>query len=399
MFSRGGVSSHGYRKDMRLLHTSDWHVGRTFHGFDTTEHLRKTLKEVAALVGEHEVDVVLIAGDVFDLSTPAAHHFTLLTEALQVIRDAGAIIVATSGNHDSAARLGFLAPLVASSGTHILTQWPADPVELEDEHGPVHFFGIPYLEPNALRVDRDDPSLGTADGTLRWAMDGVRSSLATAPARSVVLAHCFVGKTPTGETVEDDAPRDITVGGKSVVSTEHFSGVDYVALGHIHSRQRLLDNVRYSGAPLHYSFGERSPERGGWLVDLDSNGLQNIEWLGFTVERPLTTVTGSLDELLADESLAGTEQHWIRAILTDERRPLEPMRRLRERWPHCAHVELRPPETAAAQRRYRERVQRRTDLEVVEGFLHDVRQHEPMSTIERGIVTETIALLQQEAKA
>ncbi len=399
MFNTRGVGGGYYRKCMRLLHTSDWHVGRTFHGFDTTDHLRRTLEEVADLVVEHEVDVVLIAGDVFDLSTPAAHHFTLLTEALQGIRDAGAIIVATSGNHDSAARLGFLAPLVASSGTHILTEWPADPVVLEDEHGPVHVFGIPYLEPNALRVNHDDPSLGTADGTLRWAMRGVRSSLAANPARSVVLSHCFVGTTPTGETIEDDAPRDITVGGKSMVSAQHFSGVDYVALGHIHSRQRILDNVRYSGAPLHYSFGERSRERGGWLIDLGPAGVESIEWLGFTVERPLTTVTGNLDDLLVDDSLVGTEQHWVRAVLTDDRRPLEPMRRLRERWPHCAHVELRPRETEASHRSYRERVQRRTDLQVVEGFLRDVRQHEPMSTTELSIITEAMTLLQQKAES
>lgn len=384
---------------MRLLHTSDWHVGRTFHGFDTTEHLRRVLAELAHRVREHGVDVVLVAGDVFDLSTPAAHHFSLLTDALQRIREAGATIVATSGNHDSAARLGFLAPLVAMSGTHIMTGWPADPVVLHDDDGPVHFYGIPYLEPNALKVQNNDPALGTADGTLRWAMGGVRDHLEEHPARSVVLAHCFVGKTASGDEIADDAPRDITVGGKSLVSADHFAGVDYVALGHIHSRQRILDHVRYSGAPLHYSFQERSPERGGWLIDLGPEGVENIEWLGLTVERPLRTIEGELDNLLADHSLDGTEDHWIKAVLTDARRPEEPMRRLRERWPNCAHVELRPPEREKSSRSYRDRVRRRSDIEVIEGFLSDVREHEPMNDLEREIVADALTGIQQEERA
>lgn len=384
---------------MRILHTSDWHVGRTFHGFDTTEHLRRTLAQLAGQVREHGVDVVVIAGDVFDLSTPAAHHFALLTQALQEIRGAGAVIVATSGNHDSAARLGFLAPLVAMSGTHILTTWPAEPVVLTDDHGPVHFFGIPYLEPNALKVEHPNAGLGTPDGTLRWAMSTVREHLADEPTRSVVLAHCFVGNSASGDAISDDAPRDITVGGKSMVSAEHFHGVDYVALGHIHSRQTILEHARYSGAPLHYSFSERSPERGSWLIDLGPAGLEQVAWLGLEIERPLRTIEGTLEALLADDSLAGTEHFWIRAILTDARRPEEPMQRLRQRWPNCAHVELRPPEREVNVRSYRERVEKRSDVAVVEGFLDDVRAHEPMSEIEQEIVSGHLATLQQEARS
>ena len=382
---------------MRLLHTSDWHVGRTFHGFDTAEHLRIALTSLADIVRDHAVDVVLVAGDVFDLAVPAAHHYAFLTEALQMIREAGAVIVATSGNHDSAARLGFLAPLVSLSGVHILTSWPSEPVVLDDEHGAVRIYGIPYLEPNALRVEHDQKSLSTADGTLAWAMASVRSDLQQHDSRSVVLAHCFVGHSGTGTPVDDDAPRDITVGGKSMVDARHFAGVDYAALGHIHSRQEILPHVRYSGAPLHYSFRERSPERGAWLVDLGADGLTSVEWMPLPVTRPLTTITGELDTLLTDHTLDGTEGHWVRAVLTDAVRPLEPMQRLRERWPNCAHVELRPPEQGRASVSYRERVRERTDLEIIEAFTGHVRDHEPLSEAERAIAVESLARLQQEA--
>ena len=382
---------------MRILHTSDWHVGRTFHGFDTGEHLRQVLTALAERVRQERIDVVAIAGDVFDLSVPAARHFELLTEALQEVRDAGAAVIATSGNHDSAARLGFLAPLVALSGVHIVTRWPSEPVVLEDEHGPVRFYGIPYLEPHALRTVHGDPELGSADGTIRWAMDAVRADLQEHPARSFVLAHCFVGRTPAGSEIDDDAPRDITVGGKSMVSASHFAGVDYAALGHIHSRQEILPHVRYSGAPLHFSFRERSPERGGWLVDLGRTGVDSIEWVPLPVPRQLTTVTGELETLLADPGLDGTEDHWVRAILTDAARPTEPMQRLRRRWPNCAHVELRPPDRARAETAYRERVRERTDIEIIESFVADVRDHEPLAPEERAIAQAAMARMQQEA--
>lgn len=382
---------------MRILHTSDWHVGRTFHGFDTGDHLREVLLALAQEVRAQSIDAVVIAGDVFDLSVPAARHFDLLTEALAEIRRAGAVIIATAGNHDSAARLGFLAPLVAASGVHILTRWPAEPVILTDEHGQLRIYGIPYLEPNAVRDAADAPRLGDADGTMRWAMDAVRDDLDDHPARSVVLAHCFVGRTGDGTEIDDDAPRDITVGGRSLVSARHFHGVDYVALGHIHSRQEVLPNVRYSGAPLHYSFREKSPERGGWLVDFGADGVETITWLPLPVPRPLTTITGELEQLLADAELDGTEQHWVRAILTDAQRPTEPMQRLRRRWPNCAHVELRPPEQHRSASAYRERVRERTDIEIVERFVADVRDHEPLTDLEREIAEAALAALQQEA--
>src|SRR5918995_1409710 len=137
---------------MRILHTSDWHIGRSFHGHATLDALRGVLEALAEQVRRNQVDVVIVAGDVFDSATPAGPCYTLLTDTLVALRDTGAQVVVTSGNHDSPARLGFQAQLLRE-GIHVLTDplTLATPVTVADEHGPVHLYGIPFLEPGLVR--------------------------------------------------------------------------------------------------------------------------------------------------------------------------------------------------------------------------------------------------------
>jgi exonuclease SbcD len=375
---------------MRLLHTSDWHVGRTFHGADTLDALTDALGAIARIVREHGVDVVLVAGDVYDSAMPSGRHVEALTRALQEIRAEGAQIVLSSGNHDSAARLGANAGFARAGGLHLSTR-ALEPdswrIELADEHGPVHVFALPYLEPVAMRSSLPEAGIANQADAIGWAMGAVRASLAASPARSVVLAHCFAAGVAEPE---DDAPRDITAGGLDVVPLARFDGIDYVALGHLHSRQELAPAVRYSGAPLHYSFRERSPQRGGWLVDLDADGLAQVAWVGLPVPRALTTIEGELDALLADETLAGTEDDWVRALLTDRLRPIDAMRRLQERWPHAAEVQWTGGQDAPAAE-LRARLARRSEAEVVGDFLEHVRAGVGPSEAEAALVRDGLA--------
>jgi exonuclease SbcD len=185
--------------------------------------------------------------------------------------------------------------------------------------------------------------------------------------RSVLLAHAFVvGGEATG------SERSISVGGVETVSASAFDGVDYVALGHLHSPQTLAENVRYSGSPLPYSFGERSHRKAVWLVDVDAAGLATVERLDLPVVRGLSQVTGTLDELLSDAAFDSAEDHYVSAVLTDALRPVDAMRALQTRFPYAVHMEWQRPE-GNPELRYRDRVRGRSDLEIAEGFLTDVR--------------------------
>ncbi len=364
--------------DMRILHTSDWHIGRTFHGHSTLDALRGVLGELTAQVREHDVDVVIVAGDVFDSATPAAACYTLLSDTLRALADTGAQVIVTSGNHDSAARLGFQAGLLRE-GIHVLTDPAAvgTPVTVSDTHGPVHFYGIPFLEPALLR--HVWPDARSQAGVLTHAMDLVRADLAARSAhgggaRSVAIAHCFAaGVEPTPHL-----ERDIQQGGLDVVPIAAFDGVDYIALGHIHGRQQLSPHVRYAGAPLHYSFGEGDKPRGSWLVEVDAAGFAGAQWLDLPVPRRLMTLRGDFDDLLADAALADAEDAWVCVEYTDTLPQADPLRRLQARFPYCAKVVHAP---AAARREdartYVQRVRAaRSDRELVEAFLVHVREGE-----------------------
>ncbi|UNK70255.1 exonuclease SbcCD subunit D [Microbacterium sp. H1-D42] len=382
---------------MRILHTSDWHIGRTFHGHSTLVALTGVLGALVAQVRENAVDVVIVAGDVFDSATPAAPAYTLLDEALLALHETGATVIMTSGNHDSAARLGFHSRLLRD-GIHVLTDPLAisTPITVHDAHGPVQFFGIPYLEPAIVRqhwraesdATGEAPALRTQAQVMHHAMDLVRAGMAANPGRSVAVAHCFAA----GVDVTAGLEREVRQGGLDLVPLTSFDGPDYVALGHIHGRQQLSDRVRYSGAPLHYSFGEQHKERGSWLIDLDADGLVSTEWLALPVPRALATLTGTLDEILADANVVQHADDWVCAIYTDAVPQHEPMRRLRERFPFCALVQHQPETSGAAdERSYAQRLRTAvTDIERIEAFLVHVRAGHGATEREAELIREVL---------
>ena len=376
-------------KGMRILHTSDWHIGRSFHGHSTLDALRGVLETLAAQVREHSVDVVIVAGDVFDSAAPAAACYGVLSDALRGISDAGATVIVTSGNHDSAARLGFQSGLLRD-GIHVITDplTVGTPVSIDDEHGPVHFYGLPFLEPALIRHLWPDTELRSQHQALAHAMGLVRDDLVERGGRSVAISHCFAaGVEPT-----PGLERDIQQGGVDLVPLSVFEGPDYVALGHIHGRQRLSERVRYAGAPLHYSFGEADKPRGSWIVDLDAVGLAAVEWLDLPVPRRLTTIRASLDELLSDVRFTDAEDAWVCAQYTDATPQVDPMRRLQARFPHCATV-MHLPEgrREADELTYAGRVRAaRSDADLIDTFLAHVREGEGASTREAELIRDLI---------
>lgn len=375
---------------MRILHTSDWHIGRSFHGHSTLEALRGVLGALTAQVREHDVDVVVIAGDVFDSATPAASCYTMLTDVLRGISDAGARIVLTSGNHDNAARLGFMAPLLRD-GIRVVTDAASvgTPVTIEDAHGPVHFYGIPYLEPIIVRGVWPDAVIRTQAEAIAHAMSLINADRSLRGGRSVVASHCFAAGVEASAGVE----REIRAGSLDVVPLPAFDGPDYVALGHIHGQARLDERIRYCGAPLHYSFSEAGKPRGSWLVDLDADGLANVEWLPLPVPRPLVTLRGELEELLHDQSHAVHVDDWVCAVLTDATPQPEPMRRLQQRFPHCATIQLDPQGRRDDDGlSYRARIaESRSDGELIDAFLAHVREGESATAHEGRLVADVVA--------
>ncbi|MCW2856289.1 MAG: Exodeoxyribonuclease subunit [Marmoricola sp.] len=367
---------------MRILHTSDWHLGRQFHGQEMLTHQAAFVDHLIATIDSEKVDLVVVAGDVYDRALPPVDAVALADEAFARLAASRARVVVTSGNHDSARRLGFNARLADAAGFHLRTDAARvdEPVLLTDEHGTVAVYGIPYLEPDVMRQAWDLPSR-SHEAALSAAMTRIRTDLSgRGQPRSVVLAHAFVMGGPAS-----DSERDIAVGGVSVVSAEVFEGIDYVALGHLHGRHTLTPAIRYSGSPLAYSFSEADHVKGSWLIDLDARGLAGSSFIEAPVPRPLARITGTLDDLLTAERFSSAEGSWVQAVLTDPVRPAQAMARLEERFPYAVALQFAPPASDRHRRRFA--VEGRSDHQIALDFVADVRG-EPASDAESALLRD-----------
>lgn len=361
---------------MRLLHTSDWHLGRSLHRADLSAGHEAFVDHLVETVRAERIDAVLIAGDVFDRAIPPLAAVALYETALARLRAAGARVVVTSGNHDSAARLGVNSGLIDAAGVHVRTRVAAlaDPVLLSDAHGPVAVYAIPYLEPETVRGRLPgEPVLGTGHAAvLGQATAAARADLAVRGVRGVAVAHGWV----TGGAASE-SERDITVGGIGDVSASLFDGFAYSALGHLHRPQTVREGLRYSGSPLPLSFSEAGTAKSSWLVDLDASGLARVEAVLTPVFRPLSLVRGSLEELLTSREHDAVEGHFLAATLTDPVQPVEAMARIRVRFPHVLRLQHEPAAAGGEQLTYAARVSGRTDLEIATGFVSHVRGVDP----------------------
>ncbi len=326
---------------MRILHTSDWHLGRSFHREGLLTHQAAFVDHLLEVVESESVDVVVVAGDVYDRALPPVDAVHLADETFARLAASRARIVVSSGNHDSAQRLGFGSRLIDAAGVHFRTDHRSvgSPVVIADAHGDVAFHALPYLDPSALLQPWDLPAR-SHEAALAVAMRRVQHDLATRGphVRSVVLAHAFVAGAQPSES-----ERDISVGGVSRVPTGLFDGIDYTALGHLHGPHVLDDALRYSGSPLAYSFSEAEQVKGMWLVDLGPDGRSTTTWIDAPVPRRLRRLRGTLDDLLSDETLAAHADDWIQATLIDHPRPPHAMERLRRRFPHTLVLQFETP--------------------------------------------------------
>ncbi|MGQ0631465.1 MAG: exonuclease SbcCD subunit D [Sporichthyaceae bacterium] len=357
---------------MRMLHTSDWHLGRSLHRADLHGAQAAFVDHLVATVRAERIDGVLIAGDVYDRALPPVESVELCNEALFRIRDAGARVVLISGNHDSARRLGINDRLVDAAGVHLRTRVSAvaEPVVLEDTHGPVAVYAIPYLEPAAVCAELPGAPIETRshEAVLRRAADLARADLARRGVRSVAMAHGWVAGGLTS-----DSERDLSVGGVGAVPASVFDGFDYVALGHLHGRATLAEQLRYCGSPLAYSFSEAAHVKGSWLLELDASGLGAVEFVEAPVPGRLRSLRSTLDDLLTSAAFSEFAGDFLSVTLTDAARPEAAMDRLRTRFPHVLVLEWAPAECAADGRDYRTRLRGRSDSEIARDFVTHAR--------------------------
>jgi exonuclease SbcD len=372
---------------MRILHTSDWHLGRQFHGEPLDGDHDAILAQVESAIAGYRPDVLIVAGDIFDRATPSQ---TALRRFGDFVRRAGAsggsAIVLIAGNHDSAAQIGMMG--VLASEERSLVRGPLDPEErpllLSDEHGPVAISALPFSYEFAARACYGNDDISCPAEVLAAQVASARRHVPDG-ARWVVVAHAFV----EGATTSDgERPLTRAVGGIETVPSSVFDGAHYVALGHLHRPQKVGgEHIRYSGAPLAFGFDEEGHGKSMTLVDLAADGSVTTTELPFVPRRNVRTLRGRLAELLAAPEGTGD---LVSVVLTDETPQIDPMKRLRKLYPHAVKLTYERTATAGERSPGEGRTALELPQDVIANFMAFVRE-KPITVAESSLVEEALA--------
>jgi DNA repair protein SbcD/Mre11 len=376
---------------IRLLHTSDWHIGRQLHGASLLADQAHVLEQIIDIAEREAVDAVIIAGDIYDRAIPPADAVSLLSETLsRLCLELGKAVVVIAGNHDSGDRLGFGAGLLQHAGLHIVGSLQAEPapVTLQGEGMALDIFGIPHAGPLAVTQ-----ALEVEVGSHEEAMAAVLAGIGTAvrPDRpAVVVAHCFVDGAS-----ECDSERPLSVGGSDRVSASLFEPFAYAALGHLHGRQyQGAEHIRYSGSILKYSFSEVNHRKSVTLVDISPEGRAASRQVELEPLRDLRVLRGSLDELLEQGRSDPQREDYIRAEITNSEAILHVMDKLRAVYPNVLQMEnvaSRDRESPEARRD----ILKKGYLTLFDEFFEQVQQT-AMSSAQRAHMERLLTELQEE---
>ena len=330
---------------MRILHTSDWHLGRAFGPVSLHDHQVAFLDWLVGTVRDEAIDLVIVAGDVFDRAIAPNESLTLFRDTLRRLVAHSKVAVIT-GNHDGADRVNTYGDLLDLSGVFLRGGYESvgEVITLDMPDGHVDLVLLPFLDPQAAPNDfgGDEDDGADIERRLRRTHHSVLATAAGRAARelrsprSVAVAHAFVAGG-----LESESERQLSVGGTSVVQSSVFEPFSYTALGHLHRPQSIGSTVRYSGTPLAYSFSENHAKT-VTVVDLAADGSCAITEVPVPVGRPVLTITGTIDELLTASPSPAEVESFVRAIVTDSGAVLDAKARLAVVYPHIVEITLQP---------------------------------------------------------
>ncbi len=297
---------------MKILHSSDLHIGKKLNGFSMIEEQIFVLNEILRIAKTQEVDAVILAGDIYDKSIPSTDAIEIFDEFLVEFSKTGIALFIISGNHDSPERLGFGNRLFYDKNIFIVNtiEKSLEPFSLFDDFGEVRFYLLPFLKPIHIKnLFLEDCK--SFDDALKFMVDkmAVDSSV-----RNVLVTHQFVTGAVRTESEE------VNVGGLDNVKAENFDIFDYVALGHIHCEQEIHSEfIRYSGSPLKYSFSEVSDKKGVTIVEMFEKGNSKINTVEITPVKELQIIKGKYNEITAKDFWTKINRdNYFKIVLTDE---------------------------------------------------------------------------------
>ena len=336
---------------MKIIHTGDWHIGKIVNEFSMIDDQRYILNELIKLINLEKPDVLIIAGDIYDRSIPPVEAVDLLNEVFsKILIDNKVKIVAISGNHDSGERVSFGSKILEKEGLYIqgIIEDEIKSIRIDDEEGNVNFYMIPYVDPAILRRKFNNPEIRNHNDAMKAVINRIKPSL-NENERNIVVTHGYVTYKRKDDIDKDgenlyeladlevsDSERPLSIGGTDLIDSDNFDCFDYVALGHLHGRQKVgREEIRYSGSLMKYSFSEINHKKGVVIIEIDGNKKINIRQEELRPKRNMRIIKGPLDELIkAGLEDCSNREDYIQAILTDEGEIIDPIGKLRSVYPN-----------------------------------------------------------------
>ena len=378
---------------MKLLHTSDLHLGKRVYEYSMLEDQEYILKRIINIVDEEKPDGVIIAGDVYDKSVPSAEAVQLFDDFLVQLARRQTEVFVISGNHDSPERIAFGGRLMNGSGIHMSPVYNGDvtPISLGDEYGQVNIFMLPFIKPAQVRRFFEEEIVSYTDA-VRAAIGGMKIN---AGERNVLITHQFVTGVARSESEE------ISVGGTDNVDGSVFAPFDYVALGHIHSPQNCgTEKIRYCGTPLKYSFSEARDEKSVTIAERKEKGRLCVRCVPLTPKRELTELKGTYEEITRRDFYLNTtwQEDYTHIILTDEEDIPDAMSKLRVIYHRLMKLDYDNKRTRLNQEvSGAEAAEAKTPLELF-GEFYEKQNNQPMSEEQTEYMRELIAAAREEER-
>lgn len=316
---------------MKLLHTSDWHLGMTDCERSLLEDQRFFIDEICKIVEAEQIDAVLIAGDVYDRSVPSGEAIRLYDYAVtRICKDLHIPILMIAGNHDSAERLSNCSELLAASGLYVCGAIEREPQVVA--FGDAEVFLLPWITEEKVKsiYPESRESVQSLADAYKTVLDVFRQSF-TPGKKHILVSHAFITRAETSTS-----DRAAEIGFATQVPASVFDGFDYVALGHIHKPQDVTDSIRYAGTPMPYSFGkEEKQEKSVTMLDTESMERRIIP-LPLLHQR--TTITGTLEEVLHPTCSESVQNGFVKVCVSDNYVGLEALSELRRVYPNLLEV-------------------------------------------------------------
>lgn len=310
---------------MRILHTSDWHLGISLHNISMHDEHRHFKNMLSRIIRDNNIDIVAVSGDIFDSSVSNSEAIALYNDIVnEICLDLKTPMLVIAGNHDGAARLSSMRRLLTKSRMFVSGKLERDikPISFED----ADFYLIPYFNIDEARYLYPEHEIKNYEDAMNVVCDEIREKMDRKKA-NIVLSHSFVGGA-----LLSDGERSAAVGTVNIISQQVFKEFSYVALGHIHRKQKLSDNIFYSGSPLKYSIGEANQNKFVLIYDTQTDTVGEIPIIPLN---NLCVIEGAYDTLINSEF----SEDYVKVIVNDKYVGIEMLESFRSIFPNLIALE------------------------------------------------------------